>query len=88
MVEKICAGCGWRGLTWREVRSAYAILTSSGLTPEETKRLMPRCRKCAGILVRVGHRRSVQSVKSVVQSTLSTPIKNQFTNQEAHAREE
>jgi hypothetical protein len=21
MAEKICAGCGWRGLTWREVRS-------------------------------------------------------------------
>jgi hypothetical protein len=52
MANKICVECGWRGLTWRESRFAYAILVRSGRTPEKAKDLMPRCRKCAGIIAR------------------------------------
>ena len=76
MTQRKCAGRGQRGLTWSEERSAYGVLIRSGLTPEEIKKLRPCCRKCAVIVARRPVQ-SVQSVKSVVQETLSTTNTNQ-----------
>jgi hypothetical protein len=41
-----CLGCGAPKLTWAEHRRQYGRALKRGLTPEEAKKLMPRCQKC------------------------------------------
>lgn len=80
MANKICVECGWRGVTWRDSRFAYAILIRSGLTPKEAKHLMPRCLKCARIIARNAAAISLVSEVSEKHTALSSQIRKKITS--------
>jgi hypothetical protein len=46
-----CIGCGSPRLTWAEQRRQYGRAIRRGLTPDEAKRLMPRCQKCLTVML-------------------------------------
>ena len=47
-----CQGCGYR-ITWAEQRRQFGrAIQRYGVTPEDAKKLMPRCEKCLTKIVR------------------------------------
>jgi hypothetical protein len=54
-----CLNCDFP-ITWDEQRRSYArAIQRYGLSPEEAKRIMPRCGKCLTELLNPGRRRGV-----------------------------
>jgi hypothetical protein len=41
-----CIACGLPKMTWADQRRQYGRAIRKGLTPDEAKRIMPRCQKC------------------------------------------
>lgn len=48
----IYAGCGYPSLTWDEARRSYGRAVGHGVTPEDARKLSPRCYRCTSSILR------------------------------------